>query len=226
MTTTNQSERPLTLELGEAFAEARNAKRLTIERVAQLLRVSPRVLSWLEAGEYAHLPPEPFLRGIIRRYATLVGLEPAAMLEAYRRAAEHHAVRTAGPTDLLPANRFARRRYSLSFGAKECAILLAAAAFLYLAWQVGWLVRPPSIDLEAPAGDTTIVRDSAFVVAGRLKGAERVTINGERIGAAADGRFTHQIALQPGENTIEFRAQNSRGKTVMIVRRIIYQPAP
>jgi transcriptional regulator with XRE-family HTH domain len=225
MMTTETSGAAKTAGLGEILAESRKANRLTIERVAEALHVSGRILAKIEAGDYEHLPPDAFLRGIIKRYAAFLGLDPRAAVEQYIRESGWHAVRTSGPADLLPANRFSGQRRYWSFGAKELAVLVSAAAFFYLVWQVSWFVRPPSIDLDGPVGDTIVTHQAAFVVSGTLRGAKRVMINGARIGADADGRFSHQIELRKGENTIELRAEDARGKVTTLRRRILYQPA-
>lgn len=205
--------------------EARKGSRLALERAAEVLRVPASVLAKLERGDYDHLPPDAFLCGIVRKYAAFLGLEPDVCVNRYLHESGRLAGRKSGPTDLLPANRFsARRRLYLSFGAKELAAILGAGAFLYLVWQVGGFVRPPSIDLDPAVRDTTIARTSAFVVSGTLRGAERIMINGVRIGADKEGRFRHAIELREGENIVEFRAENARGKVTTLVQRITYQP--
>jgi transcriptional regulator with XRE-family HTH domain len=211
------------MKLGTILAEARKTNRLTIEEVAKKLHVPPKLLTLVEAGDYENLPPDAFLRGILRRYATFLGLQVVEIIELYDE--ESKGVRKiAGKSDLLPQNRFSAKGFNWAFDTKELIAIVTLAAFFYLLWQVSLFLMPPAIDLYSPISDTTITRASTFVISGRLKGAERVVINGTSVGVLRDGEFRYQLGLEKGENIIELRAENSRGKVTRVIRRILYQP--
>lgn len=212
--------------LGEFFAENRKLARLSLEKVSEATRIPASVLSHLENGAYDKLPPDAFLRGIVKKYAVFLGMDSRECLRRYDEEAKRFRAGgcISGSADLLPANRFSAKRQSVSFGIRELVFLVALGAFLYLVWQAGGFVRSPSIDLDPALGDNTIARQAEFAVSGILKGAERLTINGERIGTGARGRFSYIIELKEGENIVEFRAKDARGRTATVIRRIIFKP--
>ena len=67
---------------GELLVAARGARGLSIEAVAQQLKLSPRQVRALEQGDYGLLPGRTFVRGFVRNYARLVGLDPEHVLAA------------------------------------------------------------------------------------------------------------------------------------------------
>jgi cytoskeleton protein RodZ len=70
--------------LGEAFKAAREAKKLTLQQVADLTRVRRVYLEALEAMNLEALPNRPFTIGYIRAYASALGLEPDLAVERFK----------------------------------------------------------------------------------------------------------------------------------------------
>jgi len=69
---------------GARLAEARVARGLSIEGVAQQLKFSARQIAALEQDRYDALPGVAVLRGMVRGYARLVDLDPDPLLEALK----------------------------------------------------------------------------------------------------------------------------------------------
>jgi cytoskeleton protein RodZ len=69
---------------GARLAEARVARGLSVEGVAQQLKFSPRQIAALEQNRYDALPGVAVLRGMVRGYARLVDLDPEPLLEALK----------------------------------------------------------------------------------------------------------------------------------------------
>ncbi len=69
---------------GRMLAAARESAGLSIEEVAAQLRLSVRQVQALEADETEALPGITFVRGFIRNYAKLLGLDAETLLAAYR----------------------------------------------------------------------------------------------------------------------------------------------
>ena len=67
---------------GALLGAAREASGMSIDAVAQQLKLAPRQVRALEAGEFGHLPGRTFVRGFIRNYARLVRLDPEQVLSA------------------------------------------------------------------------------------------------------------------------------------------------
>jgi len=62
---------------------ARDHKGLTIEKLASTTRISPKILTALEAGAIDDLPPTFFTRGFLKAYAKEVGLDPNTTADRY-----------------------------------------------------------------------------------------------------------------------------------------------
>jgi cytoskeleton protein RodZ len=65
---------------GRQLAAARESCGLSIVDIARQLKLSPRQVEAMEAGNYQCLPGAVFVRGFIRNYARLVKLDPAPLL--------------------------------------------------------------------------------------------------------------------------------------------------
>lgn len=70
------------LDLGARLKAAREARGLERKDVAQQLRLDVHVIEALEADDLARLPARTFVRGYLRNYARLVGLDEALVAEA------------------------------------------------------------------------------------------------------------------------------------------------
>jgi cytoskeleton protein RodZ len=70
---------------GAMLARARAERQLGILEVAEHLKYGVRQIEALEADDYGRLPGTTFVRGMIRGYAKLVGMDPALALKALDR---------------------------------------------------------------------------------------------------------------------------------------------
>ncbi len=67
---------------GATLAAAREARGLSVAEAAERLKLSPRQVQALEAEDWGQLPDPVFVRGFVRNYARLVGLDPQTLLPA------------------------------------------------------------------------------------------------------------------------------------------------
>jgi cytoskeleton protein RodZ len=109
------AERP-----GAQLRAAREAAGLSVDQVAQQLKLAPRQVKALEDENFGDLPGRTFSRGFVRNYARLLGLDPEAILQHLPDAALAPALGspTLHSTGVmiaeLPAGSRARRAGSLS----------------------------------------------------------------------------------------------------------------
>ena len=68
------------VRFGRELAAAREGCGLSIAEVARQLKLSPRQVEAMEAGDYQRLPGPVFARGFLRNYARLVKLDPEVLL--------------------------------------------------------------------------------------------------------------------------------------------------
>lgn len=125
---------------GTTVRGAREAAGLSVDDVAQQLKLAPRQVQALEADEYDKLPGRTFVRGFLRNYARLLGLDANALLAALPdgstasldRPAISPTTRVMGelPADASPRAGHARWAIPLAF----VALVAIAAAYM---WRPG-----------------------------------------------------------------------------------------
>lgn len=70
-------------EIGKALTQARERCELTQEQLAKKLNLTMRKLGDLENGEFDKLGAPIFVRGYIKAYCKVVGIDPSELLQAY-----------------------------------------------------------------------------------------------------------------------------------------------
>ncbi|MEM9904489.1 MAG: RodZ domain-containing protein [Cyanobacteria bacterium P01_D01_bin.44] len=70
-----QHQKEQLLEIGHVLRQARQARGLSLDEVAQNTLIRQRLLAAIEVAEMAELPEPIYIRGLIRRYAEALGLD-------------------------------------------------------------------------------------------------------------------------------------------------------
>ena len=83
----------LTSEFGELLRHARAYKGVTLREAERATRISRHYLVALEREEFDDLPALTYARGIVRRYAEYLGLDPVAVLAKFE---DIHGQRSGG----------------------------------------------------------------------------------------------------------------------------------
>lgn len=76
------------LRIGDALKEARRRAGLDIRTVEERTKIRTRYLRALEAEEWGALPGHAYVKGFLRTYANLLGLDADALVDEYRRTEE------------------------------------------------------------------------------------------------------------------------------------------
>ncbi|MFB9288759.1 helix-turn-helix domain-containing protein [Pseudoduganella plicata] len=130
---------------GAQLAAQREAMGLSIDQIADQLKLAPRQVVAIEQGDYASLPNMAVTRGFIRAYAKVVRLDPAplvAQIEVTPTVAptvDHGTVRREKISTTFSESRFPSMTESRAkpkrwiVGGAVVLVLVAAAA----AWQSG-----------------------------------------------------------------------------------------
>jgi len=128
--------------VGRLLRGRRQDKGLTLEEVGLAIRVGARHVHSVEEGRFADLPPQPYARGLVSAYATLLGLEPEELLRACGPA-------LAGEGGGPPAKIF---RYAVRerFVWREWAVPFSLAAALMVVVIARAVLTPAPVVLDAP----------------------------------------------------------------------------
>jgi cytoskeleton protein RodZ len=123
---------------GSILTAERTRQGLTVEAVAEKLRLRPYQVEALESGDFSRLPQGTFLRGFMKNYAKLLGIEPERVLAALN---EQVPAAVADPGIVVPSQNIRYRTdgavgASSSFKGLLIAVALLVAAFVAVyAWM-------------------------------------------------------------------------------------------
>jgi cytoskeleton protein RodZ len=121
---------------GATLKAAREAAGLSLDAVAQQLKLAPRQVQALEDGDYQHLPGRTFVRGFARNYARFVHLDADAVLALLPGSESTPALErptlapTRRPMGELPVEGVARRS-AIRWLIPVLLLLVVAAAGYY-----------------------------------------------------------------------------------------------
>jgi len=150
---------PAAATAGALLGAAREASGLSIDAVAQQLKLAPRQVRALEEGDYTHLPGRTFVRGFVRNYARLVRLDPDKVLGALPAGAAAPALeaptlqQTAPTMGELPTTDHSKPGWA------RWAIPLTLAAVVAAAAMYEWF-RPAGVARPTSAKDAVVAAPS------------------------------------------------------------------
>jgi cytoskeleton protein RodZ len=138
--------------LGQLLRDARDKKQISLEKVAEELRIDLAVLQALESDRISELPAAPvFIKGYIKHYGRQLGLDYAPLLDAYQRQVSRDDI------ELRPSRSIALRdERQITVWIVAGLVLALILVFLFV-WWVGdrdvtsALVTPSPAIAPAPA---------------------------------------------------------------------------
>lgn len=219
--------------VGRLLRNGRLRRGLTLEEVGLAIRVGARHVLALEEGRFSDLPPQPYARGLVSAYATLLGLEPEELL------------RVCGPAlageGSGPATSIFRYPAREQFVWREWAVPFALAAVVVSIVIARGVLRPAPLELTVPISEPAAVarpvqQSAAIADAPASPGpplVEPVAAPGVRVllrcegttwaEATPDGAEQRRYELGPGQNleiTARARLSLSLGDVGVIRLRV------
>lgn len=155
MSTPNNSasNRDRAIGPGAHLARARNDLHLGLDEVAAKLHLSMRQIEALEQDDYQTLPGPTYVRGYLKSYAMLLGIDPGPVLDA-------HSQVTAKPSlapdfsVIAPQREITSRHHQIRIVTYLVAVIVVGLA---IAWWQGRSTPTPSplsaVSDEAPAAN-------------------------------------------------------------------------
>lgn len=163
---TQQRPRP-----GNLLQQARTDLRLTQEEVAKRLHLATRQIQGLEEDDYSGLPGATYVRGYLRSYASLLGLDPETVLNAHTQLTAKPVISTDFST-ITPQKQITSHHHQIRFVTYVVSIIVIGLAIAW--WQSRNAILPSPIPLastttpatEASPADNTAVSASDPSMAG------------------------------------------------------------
>lgn len=211
--------------LGEKLQEMRQAKRKTVEEMADLSGVAEKYIKALESGRYQEIPGAVYTRIFIRKYAKALGLDPVTCEAEYDQERQF-APRTFSViehTAPLPERlrTHAHALLTIRNGLYALIAIVLLLLALFLGQQVLQFLAPPEVTISSPATDAQ-VDNLELMVTGTTVVDTRVFINGQETPLGDDGAFTQTLYLQPGRNEITITVRKKNGRETTVHRTILY----
>lgn len=199
--------------LGEKLAKKRIALGLDPKDIEKAIRVRAKHIEAIENGRYDSLPPDVYVRGFVRSYASFLKLDPDKVMKLYERERgliENVRRAKAGSPIMKPlqAPKVVITPRTITVAS---IVLGALVIFLYIGWQVIILTAPPKLVVVSPK-DNVNIEGSSVSVEGKTDSGASLFINDVEVGIDQGGTFKEKISLQSGVNIIKVRAQNKMGK--------------
>ena len=206
--------------LGQQLKREREEKKISLEKIANDLKINKKYLSALESERLQDLPAGVYARNYFKAYAEYLNLNVDEILKQYNE--EHESGLTKNKKNLF-AQKVTKARYFFSIPKvfKITAIVLAVfVCITYIGFYLNNLISPPDLIIFNPKTDVSI-NENKIEIKGQVENNANIKINGKDILADKDGFFSTVISLKNGLNIVLIEAQKKHSKKSEIIRNIL-----
>jgi len=211
------------MRLGEKFKKASEEKNLDKKTLLQLTHIPEKYLTAIEEGTYDILPKAKSHRlAYIRSLAKALEIPSDECIVQFEKEAGLDNADLAHPLRSIKLFPFA----SISIFFRNLLVIALVILFSgYLVWQVRGILQPPYLAVFTPA-EGNLVFSPRTTIQGETEKESRLTVNGQEIMVNEQGKFSTDIDLSGGVNTIQISATKKHGKTTTIVRHVVVRLTP
>lgn len=137
-------------QIGEILKQTREAQGITLNQVSEATKISTRYLRAIENGEYDAIPGDVYLKGFIRNYANILGLDGEQMVAKFNELRQAHDSMALNQLERerrgrMEHDRLQRRQTRMRIAARVVAIVagvvLLGVALYYAAFSFGWITQ-------------------------------------------------------------------------------------
>jgi len=186
--------------VGETLAAARRQQGITLTEAEVATRIRARRLEALEKDDWEALPNPAYVKGYIISYAKYLGIDPAPLLERFRREVGFTPV----PEQVAPREQVVAPRdqaHALPLRAVLAVVGVVAVGALVV-WGIGRAISGPDQPLPIPntPSESTATTAPAGDAAPGVASTQTAPGTGEPTGVADLGEpFTLEIEIAPTE---------------------------
>ncbi|MFC1711898.1 helix-turn-helix domain-containing protein [Patescibacteria group bacterium] len=205
--------------VGEILKETRKKQGKTVLQIHKITKIPEKTIIDLEKDDFSSLPPAAFVKGFIRSYANALNLNHQKLLGVFRRDWQESEKGEIVPKVLVSS--LDKPKFSWN-PKKTFALSLGFIIFLFLSYiglQLSGFLSPPKLEVEKPSENQEVSEETIEVI-GTVDIDASVYINENLIEINDDGKFIYNFKLFPGENTIEVKAVDRKGKETIVVKKV------
>jgi cytoskeleton protein RodZ len=226
-------------DFGARLKAAREKQNMAVADVAAKLKLTPRQIEALEEEDLSHLPSEIFVRGFVRNYARLVGIEPDSLIAPVDPQAEVSEAITAPNAGLVVDSSGIRRWLVYPMLVLAAFLILVAALYHWLRQGEDTLITtPPELATQtltpAPAPAAPLATPAPAAAAPAVEAAvitplalpNVVTPPASEVKAPANVEpAAAPAAVKPAAPEAEAAASNGGGSVQSGTRGMRFEPA-
>ena len=165
------------ISVGLRLQKARMEKKLSQVQVAEKLFLTTQIIEYLDDGAFERIPKKAFIRGYIRAYARVVGLEGSALVAAYDAEVGGDEGQEGEATILMNAEDPSLAKNPIfRAGAMGIAVLVIVVLFVWMVMSGGQRDRsgppPSSVKATSPSAGQARIETSSTTTPGSSVGNE------------------------------------------------------
>ena len=210
--------------LSEYLVETRNSLQLSISDVVEKTGIQLKFLESLERGNFAQLPADVYVMGILRQLARFYVLDASVLVDQFK--VERGVQKQLNEKSESNNNRTKKYFKKILITPRYVTVLLTigftVVTLVYVIWQVFSINRVPALEIYQPQ-DRQIVKESTFQVIGKTDPSMSVNINEQSVFVDEAGNFKTTISIESGPKELVFTAKNKFDKSVVKKITIIGQ---
>ncbi|MBT4209665.1 MAG: helix-turn-helix domain-containing protein [Candidatus Komeilibacteria bacterium] len=205
--------------LADKLRQARLAKEISLEEVAEATKIQVKYLEILEEGDYQKLPGDIYSKAWLKLYGDFLGLQVNELLVDYKieKSISNKLTKVSSP--VVKSNNISLYSILKPRVLKFLGIALLILALLaYLGWEINNTISPPEVTIFEPSNNFKTT-ESSVNIKGQTKAEVQLTINNELVLLDEEGKFNQSINLINGLNNLEISAKkkHSKVKTIEII---------
>jgi len=197
------------MTLGEQMKKVREERRLSLVEISRNIRVQVKYLEYLENGDYVKLPAQVYVKGFLRNYAVFMGINSQNLIRQYER---EQKIQQNIKKEVFEKNEIRPIKFSSFIVTPKkimvsLGLLVVFLGFIYLYKQINNFVSTPRLSVMTPT-DGISVESRTVRVAGVAEKGAQLFINDQSILVSEEGKFSEDIDLREGLNSITVVARN------------------
>jgi Glucodextranase, domain B/Helix-turn-helix domain len=201
----------------QAFFVAKIKERgVSLKKLAEVTGIAPAHLESMVNGKMEDLPSSPYVHGYLVRLGKALDFDGDAWWEKIKK---EGLVKNSGFMDDLPRNRFIKESPAKFIWGAVVAVII----IIYLAFQLPVIFGKPTLAITFPTQNPYSTVSSTLTIAGTVRGANSLSLNGAPITIAQDGSWQETVLLQGGLNTFQISAKKLLGAEIVVNEQVLYQ---
>lgn len=203
--------------LGEQLKKIRSESRLSLAEVSRETKIPVKYLIMIEEGQHEKLPPDVYVKGFLKSYASFLGVDSKKLISLYLRDKDIKQHMEGDPKvkhDSIKITKAPRFSITPKMITVILVLVIGIGGFYYLYREIGRFAALPRLVVTNPTGDSSIEGNS-IVISGYTDQDAKLAINDQPVIVNDNGQFQENILLQDGLNKITISSVNRFGKTAM-----------